>query len=447
MAKSFGNEDKFALNRLKNQTAAAEGTSLPPRQKGEFRVPFVSNFRLVSTTQFFGATQFVLSWDQPAIPNIDHYSIWVINAINANAAPLGPYTSLVSPATISIPAQDVARVTFYVQTVLTNGFSSDLFTGPSCTGVTTDNDGTISVSSLATGTPGALLTWDTASLPVTVGPGTANFILVGSGAGAVPQFKSIPVLDLVKGQSTMTALGQIPYVASSGTLGTIAAGAAGSFFVGSGAGVAPVFSTGATLDLVIGRSALTAVGQIPYVGAAGTLATIAAGTADAILVGSGAALAPQFKSASTLDLVVGRSNLTASGQSPYVSAAGTISSLTYEKVAQATVNTTNATITTLQTIAIPTTTTLGIEALIVARRTGGGAGTAEDGARYKLSAVYKNVAGTATIIGVITTLADEDQPAWDATFTISSGNILVQVTGAASNNVTWAVTTRTYQVS
>lgn len=115
---------------------------------------------------------------------------------------------------------------------------------------------------------------------------------------------------------------------------------------------------------------------------------------------------------------------------------------------QATVSTTDATVTTIATIAVPATTTLHIEATIVARRTGGSSGTAEDGAAYKVLVAYKNVAGTATLVGsgAVTTVG-EDQAGWDVTVSASGGNALIRVTGALDNNVNWACRYTTTQVS
>lgn len=105
---------------------------------------------------------------------------------------------------------------------------------------------------------------------------------------------------------------------------------------------------------------------------------------------------------------------------------------------QSRIATTDGTASTLYTHTIPASTTVRVEATVVARRTGGSAGTAEDGASYKLSGCYKNVAGTATIIGVVTTIyADEDQAGWNATLQVNAGTVRVRVTGATNNNVTW----------
>jgi hypothetical protein len=118
-----------------------------------------------------------------------------------------------------------------------------------------------------------------------------------------------------------------------------------------------------------------------------------------------------------------------------------------ETVLQNRVATTNATVTVLHTFNVPATTTYAIEAHVIARRTGGTAGTAEDGARYKLSAVYKNVAGVATIIGAVTTTTDESVAAYDASLVTTAGNVELRVTGVLNTNITWHMTARVYQVS
>lgn len=111
------------------------------------------------------------------------------------------------------------------------------------------------------------------------------------------------------------------------------------------------------------------------------------------------------------------------------------------------VATTNATVTTLHTVAIPANTTVQLTAYVVARRTGGASGTAEDGAGYVIYATLKNVAGVATIIGAVSAIyTAEDQAAWDATIDVDGGgNARVRVTGAAGNNVTWHLSRLEYE--
>lgn len=118
-----------------------------------------------------------------------------------------------------------------------------------------------------------------------------------------------------------------------------------------------------------------------------------------------------------------------------------------EIVYQNRVATTDATVTTLHTFTIPASTTYMVEVRVTARRTGGTAGTTEDGAGYSRVATIKNAAGTATIIGAVATpWTMEDQAGWDCTIDVTGATARVRVTGAVDNNVTWHMTARVYAV-
>lgn len=109
--------------------------------------------------------------------------------------------------------------------------------------------------------------------------------------------------------------------------------------------------------------------------------------------------------------------------------------------------TTDGSAATIRTIPVPVNTTLLIVGYIVARRTGGSAGAANDGAAYRLELVAKNTSGTAAEIAAETlTVIGESQAGWTVASSASSGNIVVQVTGAADNNVSWRWTERTFAV-
>ena len=102
------------------------------------------------------------------------------------------------------------------------------------------------------------------------------------------------------------------------------------------------------------------------------------------------------------------------------------------------VATTNNTVTTLHTVATSTNNSYIVEAKVLARRTGGSSGTASDTAGYKIIGVFKNNGGTLTQVGTTTIEhTSEDQAGWDCVFTVSGTNILVRVTGATNNNITW----------
>ncbi len=111
-----------------------------------------------------------------------------------------------------------------------------------------------------------------------------------------------------------------------------------------------------------------------------------------------------------------------------------------------TVTTSDATLTTLQTIAIPTDTVVTIKTNIKARKTAGaGTGTLGQGCGYERIATYQNIAGVVTIAGVVqSSYTGEAITAFDVALNISGTNVLIQVTGAAADNVTWSSITRIY---
>jgi len=100
--------------------------------------------------------------------------------------------------------------------------------------------------------------------------------------------------------------------------------------------------------------------------------------------------------------------------------------------------TTDATVTPLADISIYIGQVLNITAFISARRTGGASGTAGDCAGYELNAVFKCPDGiTAVQVGSTSTIANEDDAAWDAAFSVSGSTISLDVTGASGVNISW----------
>lgn len=110
------------------------------------------------------------------------------------------------------------------------------------------------------------------------------------------------------------------------------------------------------------------------------------------------------------------------------------------------VTTTDATVTTLETISISASKTYLVESRVLARRTGGTAGTADDGAVYIRRAMVTTKGGTVTINAVQDGLTQEDQAGWDCTLDVNAATIRVRVTGAVDNNITWHSTTIVQEV-
>lgn len=107
---------------------------------------------------------------------------------------------------------------------------------------------------------------------------------------------------------------------------------------------------------------------------------------------------------------------------------------------QAQTTTTDATATTLQSVTVPTDSTLWIRAKIIGRRTGGSGGANGDSAVYERTARFKNVGGTVTINQLQSDYTSEDQIGWNGTLDVSGTSARMRVTGAANNNITWTVT-------
>ena len=90
--------------------------------------------------------------------------------------------------------------------------------------------------------------------------------------------------------------------------------------------------------------------------------------------------------------------------------------------------------------------TMMVQAHIVARRTGGTAGSDGDSAYYVLTGCYKNVGGTLTGVSSPNLIGGEDVSEWNVGFSTSGTDVIVTVKGGANTNVTWQATISSYEV-
>lgn len=120
--------------------------------------------------------------------------------------------------------------------------------------------------------------------------------------------------------------------------------------------------------------------------------------------------------------------------------------VTYGLRYQNKVLTTDATSTGVLRVPVPTDKTVMVVAIIVARRTGGLAGSTGDSAWYRLSGAYKNIGGALTGIGTPELVGGEDQAGWNVGLTTFTTDIVVTVQGAVNNNITWESSVSTYTV-
>jgi len=101
------------------------------------------------------------------------------------------------------------------------------------------------------------------------------------------------------------------------------------------------------------------------------------------------------------------------------------------------VQTTDATVTTLDSLTLLDENTYQVEAWVVGVRSDGAAR-----ASYHLAAtVFRTAAGGATLQGSVTSLhTQESDVNWEATFTVSGNDIRASVTGVAATTIQWGST-------
>jgi hypothetical protein len=89
-----------------------------------------------------------------------------------------------------------------------------------------------------------------------------------------------------------------------------------------------------------------------------------------------------------------------------------------------------------------------VESYVTCRKTGGvGVGTVGQGNGYIITVKAKNVGGVVTIGVVQSSFTSEDIAPLDATFAVSGTNIVLNVTGANNDNITWNSITKKYKVA
>lgn len=119
----------------------------------------------------------------------------------------------------------------------------------------------------------------------------------------------------------------------------------------------------------------------------------------------------------------------------------------YEDTTGATIPTTNATVTPLETIPIPTDTVVMIESYVTCRKTAGiGVGAIGAGNGYIRTVRATNIGGVVSIGVVQSSFTSEQITQFNATFAVSGTNVVVNVTGALNDDVTWNSITKKYRV-
>jgi len=99
---------------------------------------------------------------------------------------------------------------------------------------------------------------------------------------------------------------------------------------------------------------------------------------------------------------------------------------------ETTISTTDATVTIIETVAIPTDEVMKIRAEVSCKKDD----LTEKGGFVKI-AQFANNSGTVTKQGATTSAFHQAKATWNVTFAISGTNVLIQVTGAVGDNIDW----------
>jgi pectin methylesterase-like acyl-CoA thioesterase len=107
---------------------------------------------------------------------------------------------------------------------------------------------------------------------------------------------------------------------------------------------------------------------------------------------------------------------------------------------KSTVSTTDATLTSAQSISTTTDKSYIVESRIISRKTSGtGSGAVGDTNTYIRTVGVKNIGGVVTLGTIQTTYTSEDIASHNVTFNITGNNIIVTINGSANNNVSWSI--------
>jgi len=111
-----------------------ESNIQPPVKIGGLRIPYVRNVSAVSSATLAGGELFTLTWLDPVdIPGLSHFLIFAANMYDPQLEPVLVGAARRSPGHVVVQVPTTRTVIFYVQTVLSNGFSTDLAKSPSVT--------------------------------------------------------------------------------------------------------------------------------------------------------------------------------------------------------------------------------------------------------------------------------------------------------------------------
>lgn len=125
----------FVAANLLNQGQVAEGPNLPPKQSGQFRIPYPQGFRVLDIEFALSGNLVTLAWDNlPGQYFIAGYRIYATALVNDNLQQLFVGEAHESPAYVRVISTEAqAKITLWLQPYLSNGLSLPLDSCPTTT--------------------------------------------------------------------------------------------------------------------------------------------------------------------------------------------------------------------------------------------------------------------------------------------------------------------------
>jgi len=111
-----------------------ESNLQPPVKIGGLRIPYVKQVTATLSATLAGGELYTLSWLDPVdVPGLSHFLIFASNLYDQQLEPVLVGATRRAPGHVLLQVPSTRTVIFYVQTVLSNGFTTDLAKSPSVT--------------------------------------------------------------------------------------------------------------------------------------------------------------------------------------------------------------------------------------------------------------------------------------------------------------------------
>lgn len=263
-------------------------------------------------------------------------------------------------------------------------------------------------------------------------PGAANTVLVTNGAAtavttALLVNANIDAAAAIDGSKINPAFGS-QNVSTSGTL-NVGATTATALTVST-------FGTGVVHSSVAGVFSSSLIVNADITAGTLTVASLSPGSANTVFVTNGAATAVTTALLVNVNVdsaaAIAGTKISPDFGSQNITTTGT---LTHADLQRGTVQTTNATPTTIITYSGLSANDTAVQIVITVT---GLKNNFTEAAGYFLSGTFRRTGGTITQVGSTLMISqNEDTASWDATLSVSGTDILVQVTGVAATTINW----------